>query len=192
MGLEFLAGVGLNSSLSRCGSLLRSSGLCCCSAVWCGSGRPTHCTNNMSVGKLGFNDTLFFSSHVKVKETALFRSFPQQGDALGGNSALAPGHLLQFPQSLLPIPDQRRSSGFRVQLPRVCVSPIRVVVIAKKKKKKKLPRAQVGVGVSGWRGFTPMPKNSCSMTLRSSSSAASGTMCRLSRTSWKPYASARM
>lgn len=52
------------------------------------------------------------------------RSLPQQGDALGGGSALAAGHLLQRPQPLLQTPDQRRGSGIRVELPRLGVSPV--------------------------------------------------------------------
>ena len=35
--------------LSRSASWWRSSGRCCYSLVWCGWGRPIHCTNNMNV-----------------------------------------------------------------------------------------------------------------------------------------------
>lgn len=153
--------VSLNSSLSRCVSLWRSSGRCCSSAAWCGSGRPTHCTNSMSVRKL--TDSVVFSSfrsffHVKKQLPAFCRSFPQQGDALGRNSALAAGHLLQCPQPLLQIPNQRRGSGICVQLPRLGVSPTDSLPHSCPI----LRHAEVGVGVSGWRGSTWMPKNSCS------------------------------
>lgn len=80
----------------------------------------------MSVGEP--NHSVFFFLPLvfrvlKKNPPAFFRSLPQQGHALGWNSALAPGNLLQFPQPLLQAPDQRGGSGIRVQLPRLGVSP---------------------------------------------------------------------
>lgn len=181
--------MGLNSSSSRCVSSLRSSGRCCCSAVWCGSGRPTHCINSMSVRKHSLSYLfLCLFSMLKKNPCALCRSFPQQGDALGRNSALAAGHLLQLPQPLLQIPHQRRGSRIRVQLPQLGVSPID----SPPPPHPAVQYAEVGVGVSGWRGSTRTPKNSCSTRPSLGSSLASGTTWHPSRTSWKPYAGVRM
>lgn len=189
--------VRLNSSSSRCVFLLRSSGRCCSSAVWCGSGMPTHCTNSMSVRELTHSELshvfifrFFFPVLKKSKRTnqtprAFFRSFPQQGDALGRTSALAAGHLLQRPQPLLQIPNQRRGSGIRLQLPRLGVSPVDPPVPI-------LSYAEACPGVLGWRGSTRTLKNFCLTRPSLGSLPASGTTRRPSRTSWTRYAIVRM
>lgn len=186
--------VGLSSSSCRCASLWRSSGRCCSSAVWCGSGRPTHCTNSMSVRKLP--GSLMFSSffsffHVKTNPACFLqvisptRRCPRQ--------EFCPGCRASSATPTTPASDTRPEERLR--------DPCLTTMTRCKPDRSPppppprcpvLPYAEVGVGVLGWRGSTRMPKNSCSTRPGLDSSLASGTTCRPSQTSWIRYAVVRM
>lgn len=64
----------------------------------------------------------------------LLRPFPQQGNALSRDFAMAPGHLLQCQQPLFQISNQRRVSGPHLQLSQLCVSLIKAISTVAHKK----------------------------------------------------------
>lgn len=113
-----------SASVHRPVSWWRSCGRRCCSSAWFGCGPPTRCTGSMSVGRKVPDSGRRRSHRLTCSVVPAGRSFPQQGDALSGDSSLDPGGLLQRQQPLLQTRHQRGVGRSRFQLQRVCVSRI--------------------------------------------------------------------